>query len=59
MKDLFKGYGWNRLSLNERRNPGRNFFDPAYNPYLKSGEIAALEKDNANQQVYEKRIGRE
>lgn len=44
VKDLFKGYEWNRLSVNERRNLGRKFYDPFLNPYLKSHEIEILEK---------------
>ena len=52
--DLFKGYEWNRLSINERRNLGRFFFEESQNPYLKNGTIVALEKNSANQQMYQK-----
>ena len=54
VKDLFKGYEWNRLSINERRNLGRFFFEESQNPYLKNGTIVALEKNSANQQMYQK-----
>ena len=54
VKDLFKGYEWNRLSINERRNLGRFFFEESQNPYLKNGNIVALEKNSANQQMYQK-----
>ena len=54
IKDLFKGYEWNRLSINERRNLGRFFFEESQNPYLKNGTIVALEKNSANQQMYQK-----
>lgn len=52
VRDLFKGYEWNRLSLNERRNLGRYFFEPSNNIYLQNGDIIPLAKNNANQQVY-------
>lgn len=55
VKDLFKGYEWNRLSINDRRNLGRYFFDPSINNHLKNGDIIALDKNNANQQVYQKK----
>ena len=54
VKDLFKGDEWNRLSINERRNLGRFFFEESQNPYLKNGTIVALEKNSANQQMYQK-----
>ena len=54
VKDLFKGYEWNRLSINERRNLGRFFFEESQNPYLKNGTIVALENNSANQQMYQK-----
>lgn len=54
VKDLFKGYEWNRLSINERRNLGRFFFEESQNPYLKNGTIVALKKNSANQQMYQK-----
>ena len=54
VKDLFKGYEWNRLSINERRNLGRFFFEESQNPDLKNGTIVALEKNSANQQMYQK-----
>ena len=54
VKDLFKGYEWNRLSINERRNLGRFFFEESQNPYLKNDTIVALEKNSANQQMYQK-----
>lgn len=52
VRDLFKGYEWNRLSLNERRNLGRYFFEASNNIYLQNGDIIPLAKNNANQQVY-------
>lgn len=55
VKDLFKGYEWNRLSINERRNLGRYFIDKSINHYLKNGDIIALDKNNANQQIYQKK----
>ena len=54
VKDLFKGYEWNRLSLNDRRNLGRFFFEESQNPYLENATIIALEKNSANQQMYKK-----
>ena len=54
VKDLFKGYEWNRLSLNDRRNLGRFFFEESQNPYLKDSTIIALDKNSANQQMYKK-----
>lgn len=54
VKDLFKGYEWNRLSLNDRRNLGRFFFEESQNPYLKNATIIALNKNSANQQMYKK-----
>lgn len=54
VKDLFKGYEWNELSINERRNLGRFFFEESQNPYLKDGTIVALEKNAASQQQYKK-----
>lgn len=55
VKDLFKGYEWNRLSINDRRNLGRFFCETSQNPYLENGTIVALDKNNANQQVYQKK----
>lgn len=54
VKDLFKGYEWNRLSINDRRNLGRFFFEESQNPYLKNGVIVPLKKNGAKQQVYKK-----
>ena len=54
VRDLFKGYEWNRLDLNSRRNLGRFFFEPSQNPYLEDGTIIALDKNKANQQLYRK-----
>ncbi len=54
VKDLFKGYEWNDMPINERRNLGRFFFEESQNPYLKNGTIVALEKNAANQQRYKK-----
>ena len=56
VKDLFKGYEWNRLSLNERRDLGRYFCSELTNPLLEQGEIILLNKNNANQQVYQKKF---
>lgn len=52
VKDLFKGYLWNRIPRNQRLNLGSLFLDYIQNnPQL---NISKLEKNSANQQVYQK-----
>ena len=54
VRDLFIGYEWKRLDLNDRRNLGRYFYEPSQNSALQNGIIIALDKNKANQQMYKK-----
>lgn len=54
VKDLFKGYLWNRLPVRDRLNVGRKFFDETLNPYLSDGTVVALDKKPSGQQAYRK-----
>lgn len=54
VKDLFKGYEWNRLNINDRRNLGRFFVEPSQNIFLFNGDIEILEKNKSGQQMYKK-----
>lgn len=54
VRDLFKGYKWNRLPINDRRNLGRDFFRDSYNPHVKAGVIVPLDKSSRGQQKYKK-----
>ncbi len=49
MKDLFKGYEWNRISLNDRLLLGTLFLN-----YINktNGKIKAIEKTSSGQQKY-------
>ncbi|WP_241773330.1 single-stranded DNA-binding protein [Bacillus sp. LL01] len=53
IKDLFKGYEWNRLGIGERRTLGSLFLNEVKNGTLKSIVIVA-KKSSANQQLYMK-----
>ncbi|MBH0157306.1 single-stranded DNA-binding protein [Fictibacillus sp. 5RED26] len=54
VKDLFKGYEWNRLSIGDRRSLGSLFLHEAKYGGLKESIIVGL-KSSANQQQYIKR----
>lgn len=53
VKDLFKGYEWNRLAIGERRSLGALFLNEVKNGSLKN-TIKVTKKSSANQQVYTK-----
>ncbi|MFJ8065368.1 single-stranded DNA-binding protein [Psychrobacillus sp. NPDC096426] len=53
VKDLFKGYEWNRLAIGERRLLGSLFLNEVKNGRLKDG-IKVTKKSSANQQIYTK-----
>lgn len=53
VKDLFKGYEWNRLEIGERRSLGALFLHEVRNGSL-SKIIAVSNKSSANQQQYTK-----
>lgn len=53
IKDLFKGYEWNRLEIGERRSLGSLFLNEVKNGRLK-GFILITKKSSANQQIYTK-----
>ncbi|MGZ9784408.1 single-stranded DNA-binding protein [Bacillus cereus group sp. BfR-BA-01315] len=54
VKDLFKGYEWNRLAIGDRRSLGALFLHE-----VKYGELSAVIeieiKSSANQQQYKKK----
>ncbi|SDM72065.1 protein of unknown function [Fictibacillus solisalsi] len=50
VKDLFKGYEWKRIPLNERLRLGVLFLNEVMTRYEPSIEI--LEKSPSNQQIY-------
>lgn len=53
VKDLFKGYEWARISLNDRRNLGSLFLSVIKsNPKL---GVQVLNKTTSNQQKYKKK----
>jgi len=51
VKDLFKGYVWNRIPLKERLLLGTLFLNHSNNHPLR---ITAIEKTSSNQQKYRK-----
>ncbi|MEK4630509.1 single-stranded DNA-binding protein [Solibacillus sp. FSL R7-0682] len=51
IKDLFKGYEWNRLGIGERRTLGSLFLNEVRHGQLKNN-IKIVEKNSANQQLY-------
>lgn len=53
VKDLFKGYEWNRLGIGERRTLGTLFLNEVKNGQLQS-QIGVVNKNSANQQLYVK-----
>ena len=53
IKDLFKGYEWNRLGIGERRSLGALFLYDVKNGHLKN-VIQITKKSSANQQIYTK-----
>lgn len=48
LKDLFKGYKWNRLAIEQRAALGKLFLDKVN----RKKSVDALEKNSANQQIY-------
>lgn len=53
VKDLFKGYEWNRLGIGERRTLGSLFLNEIKHGNLKD-TIEIVEKNSSNQQLYVK-----
>jgi len=53
VKDLFKGYEWNRLAIGERRTLGSLFLNEVKNGQLQL-LIGVVNKNSANQQLYVK-----
>jgi len=51
VKDLFKGYEWNRLAIGERRSMGALFLNKARHGDLQTVLEVGL-KSSANQQQY-------
>lgn len=54
LKDLFKGYEWNRLNIGERRSLGLLFLHEVKHGNL-STTIETTTKSSANQQLYIKK----
>lgn len=53
VKDLFKGYEWNRLGIGERRTLGSLFLNEVKYGQLQS-IVEIVSKNSANQQLYVK-----
>lgn len=53
VKDLFKGYEWNRISIGDRRSLGLGFLHEVKHGSL-SGVLDIRQKSTANQQLYVK-----
>lgn len=53
VKDLFKGYEWNRLGIGERRTLGTLFLNEVKNGQLQF-KVEVVNKNSANQQLYVK-----
>ncbi|MER2121020.1 MAG: single-stranded DNA-binding protein [Solibacillus sp.] len=51
VKDLFKGYEWNRLAIGERRQLGSVFQNAVKTGELK-GIVQLVKKSTSNQQIY-------
>lgn len=51
VRDLFKGYEWNRLQIGERRQLGSVFQNTVKNGELK-GIVEMGKKSTSNQQIY-------
>jgi hypothetical protein len=54
VKDLFKGYEWNRISIGDRRSLGLGFLHEVKHGEL-FGILDILPKSSANQQLYVKK----
>ncbi|MCC0647581.1 single-stranded DNA-binding protein [Clostridioides sp. ZZV15-6598] len=53
LKELFKGYEWNRLEMNIRLKLGKLFlYEVVSNPNLK---VEVINKNSAYQQMYKKK----
>lgn len=50
LKDLFKGYKWNRLAVEQRAALGRLFHEFA----TEKKSVEVTEKNSSNQQMYKK-----
>lgn len=50
LKDLFKGYKWNRLTVEERAALGRMFLEHT----KEKNSVSATKKNSSNQQMYVK-----
>ncbi len=50
LKDLFKGYKWNRLEMEMRSSLGRLFLEKVQ----KKNSVEAIEKTSSHQQQYRK-----
>ncbi|MGO1923842.1 MAG: single-stranded DNA-binding protein [Jeotgalicoccus sp.] len=50
LKDLFKGYKWNRLETEMRSSLGRLFLEKVHN----KKSVEAIEKTSSHQQQYKK-----
>lgn len=51
VKDLFKGYEWNRLAIGERRTLGSLFLNEVKHGKLLN-IVEVVKKSSANQQIY-------
>lgn len=51
IRDLFKGYEWNRLEIGDRRQLGSIFQNSVKNGELK-GLVVMGKKSTSNQQIY-------
>lgn len=56
LRELFKGYEWNRLAIGERRQLGSVFQNTVKNGELK-GIVGMVKKSTSNQQIYVKLKG--
>lgn len=52
VKDLFKGYEWNRIDIGDRRTLGTLFLN--YVNSTSSAKVSVLGKTSSNQQEYQK-----
>lgn len=50
LKDLFKGYKWNRITTERRSSLGRAFLEKVHN----KNSVEAIEKTSSHQQQYRK-----
>lgn len=50
LRDLFKGYKWNRIDVEKRAALGRHFLELV----SEKGSVKAMEKNSSHQQMYKK-----